>query len=50
MNRDATCLREDRNQHNAEYSQACYLRIRRQEEALQISNYLDPLSNDRLKV
>ena len=49
VNINASCSHEDRNQHNAEYSQSCYLRVRRQEEALQIKNYLDPLVNHRLK-
>ena len=29
VNTNASCSHEDRNQHNAEYSQACYLRVRR---------------------
>jgi hypothetical protein len=28
VNINASCSHEDRNQHNAEYSQACYLRVR----------------------
>lgn len=40
---------EDINQHFPEYTQPSYLRMRSQEEAFMIYNYLDPELNPKLK-